>query len=210
MTDRKNGGGEAPKPLNIDELLELPPDKLNFWGRLKIGNHHETRVRALLAIYGYGCCGVQPDRHREGVVYAKEQRDILLLDGTPIEVKSCREYFTGPWDFTEKTGWKFVTLDDLQPWKKKDPRPRAVITIAQKATDLELLEGKGFVIAVDEYSASSVCPAWIWGGQKEVVRVPVSTCIGWLEFVAWLEKIGVPCGESFVDEYLAAFTAAAA
>jgi hypothetical protein len=126
---------------------------------------------------------------------AEWQREFYKHNCFPVEVKSHKLYFTGPWDFEERTEQDFVTLDDLRPWKQKDPRPRAVVTISQKATIEELLEGKGLVVAVDEYSASSVYTARIWNGKKEVVRVPVSTCISWLEFVDWLEKIGVSRSE---------------
>jgi hypothetical protein len=120
----------------------------------------------------------------------------------PIEVKSHSKRFTGLEDFKESTGQDFVTLDDRTPWEKKDPRPRTVVTISQQATDRELLEGKGLIVAVHDLSPGQSYTATVRGGKKEVVRFPLSACVSWETFIEYLDNEGLRYDTSIIPSLL--------
>jgi hypothetical protein len=158
-------------PFHKLTIKELVNQGEGFKQRLKIGNLCETLVRELLHSEGFVCYGTTPDNNRPGVVFAQEQKDIVVCPQTlfplspyreswadwrqnliatsalPIEVKSHSKSFRGLEDFQESTGQSFVTLDDLVPWQKKDPTPRAVVTISQESTFEDLLNGDGLIVA---------------------------------------------------------------
>jgi hypothetical protein len=99
----------------------------------------------------------------------------------PVEVKSHSKRFKGLEDFPQP----FVTLDGVEPWSQKDPRPIAVVTISQKATDEELLRGEGLLVAICEDVRPYVYSEWIkpnGRSEREVFRVPLEYCCHWTAF----------------------------
>jgi hypothetical protein len=191
MSPPETGRGQASTPFDLDECQGLPKKKtLTFEENLKKGFAQEGRVLDLLTLAGFDCYGIKPDELREGVVMARDQKDCIILRGrteVPIEVKSHSKRFLGVDDFEQSTGQSFVTLDDLEPWTKKDPKPFAVVTISEKATWKELLEGKGLIVAVRDLCVGCEYPKTIWG-VKKVVRVPLSCCIDWKDFIRHLNN----------------------